>query len=245
MLLGGAIVASAALAHRCMRRRQPRLRLTYLDLKSFGEPIRLALTVGGFEFEDVRVSYEEVARLRAIGWLPFGQVPVLEIDGKVHAQCNAILRWVGSHSSPCLYPSSRAIQVDAVEELLVDIKKLLTPQWYKHAVPRNPATGAFIASTALSEAQQTAVASALSEHVIPARFAQLERVLSASGGPYLCGKALSICDLSFYVLGAGFRDGTYCDGIATTVLDNCPGLRALLDRIAAHPKVAEWEARHS
>ena len=44
--------------------------LTYLDIKGLGEPIRLALAIGGVEFVDRRVSYEEVAALRAAGKLP-------------------------------------------------------------------------------------------------------------------------------------------------------------------------------
>ncbi|KAJ1491165.1 hypothetical protein T484DRAFT_1775666 [Baffinella frigidus] len=47
--------------------------ITYLDIKGLAEPVRLALTVGGVAFEDRRVGYDEVARLRAAGELPFGQ----------------------------------------------------------------------------------------------------------------------------------------------------------------------------
>ena len=45
----------------------PHLTLKYLDTKGLAEPARLALTVGRIPFEDVRVSYEDVARLRAAG----------------------------------------------------------------------------------------------------------------------------------------------------------------------------------
>ena len=37
----------------------------------------------------------EVARRRAAGALPFGQIPVAAIDGRVFAQSNALLRYFG------------------------------------------------------------------------------------------------------------------------------------------------------
>merc|ERR1719231_1379819 len=59
------------------------IRLFYLDKRVKGEAIRLALVVGGIDFEDVRCSYEEVAEMRASSLLPFGQVPALQIGGDV------------------------------------------------------------------------------------------------------------------------------------------------------------------
>ena len=72
------------------------IRYYYLDKRVKGEAVRLALVVGGIEFEDVRCSYERVAELRAAGTLPFSQVPALQIgDGPLHAQSQALLRWAG------------------------------------------------------------------------------------------------------------------------------------------------------
>ena len=79
-----------------------KLTFKYLDIKGLGEPIRLALTVGGLPFEDVRLSYDDVVALKGVAGdltkhngSPFGQVPVLEIDGRPFGQSGALLRWVG------------------------------------------------------------------------------------------------------------------------------------------------------
>ena len=53
--------------------------LTVLFAKGYGEPVRLVLTVGGIAFEDRRVSYDEVATMRAAGKLPFGQVQTQQV----------------------------------------------------------------------------------------------------------------------------------------------------------------------
>lgn len=116
-----------------------RLRLTYLDIKGFGEPVRLALFVGGLPFEDHRVSHEEVAEMRNRGELPFGQVPVLDIDGQRFSQSQALLRWAGREGG--LYPQELQLQCDVVEEALVDLKAALKPQWYGSAVGRSPVSG--------------------------------------------------------------------------------------------------------
>ena len=109
--------------------------------------------------------------------------------------------------------------------------------------------------------------------MLPAKFKQLERILGTAD--YFCGTSMTICDLSFYVLGTittkkrqnrnyyatalinrrcshvasvtagtGLRDGTYCAGLDTGMLDGCPRLLALLERVGAHPRVVEWNARH-
>ena len=54
-----------------------------------GEPIRLAFYVGGIDFDDVRITGPEFAEAKEAGAYPFGQLPVLEVDGG----CGCV--WVG------------------------------------------------------------------------------------------------------------------------------------------------------
>ena len=165
---------------------QPRLRLLYLDIKGLAEPIRLALSLSGYSFEDARLSYEDVAALRATGALPFGQVPVLEIDGVPHAQAGALLRWAGGGAG--LYPARLQLQIDAALELLSDVRTALRPAWYGSALGRHPITGALFDGAQLSAGQRACVAESLNDAILPTRFAQLEAALRRSGGPYLCGE---------------------------------------------------------
>ena len=237
-----AIAAPLLLVRRLRSRATPSLRLTYLDIKGYAEPIRLALTVGDIPFEDVRTDYAGVHALRESGRLPFGQVPLLEIDGVPHCQSLALLRYAGIASG--LYPPELQLRVDGVEETLQDIRKAFTPMWYKNAAGRHPKTGDFFSATALNAAQVAALQAALNDDILPGRFAMLERVLSESGGPFFCGEQMTTCDLSYYVMGSGLVDGSYCEGIdATALLRECPKLRGLVDAVRAHPRVAEWNER--
>jgi glutathione S-transferase len=218
--------------------------LTYLDMKGFAEPIRLALAIGHVPFEDRRVSYEEVARLRNSKELPFGQVPVLTINGgPMHGQSGAILRWAGKKAG--LYPLDVDAQlaIDEAMEAVADIHKCLIPAWYKHACGRSPVSGGFYKETKLSEAQYEGLVAALNTEVLPARFQQIDMMVRATAGPFVCGAALTIVDLTIYVLITGLQDGTFCEGILPEVVEQCPSLLNLVDQVARVPEVVEWEAK--
>ncbi|CAE7315747.1 Esyt3 [Symbiodinium natans] len=235
-----AFVATVYRLRRLARMARPRL--TYLDAKMLAEPIRLALFVGQVDFEDRRVTHQEVQELNLQGQLPFGQVPVLELDGQVFAQTGALLRWAGRQAK--LYPEEPLLQLrcDAVEEALADMKKVLGPAWYNSVLGRNPVTKEQLVM--LPESMREEVMHALNNTVLPARFQQLEKFLTTSEGPYFCGDRMTICDLSVYVYASGLLDGTYVTGIDPSVMDNCPGLKALVERVGNHPRVREWNESH-
>ena len=97
-----------------------KLKLTYFDFHGGrGEPARLALSIGEIPFEDDRVPPAEWEGRKA--QTPFGALPVLERDGQVVAQSNAINRYVGKLAD--LYPSDpwQAALCDEVMGALEDI----------------------------------------------------------------------------------------------------------------------------
>ncbi|KAG7398714.1 hypothetical protein PHYBOEH_010664 [Phytophthora boehmeriae] len=91
----------------------PKLKFTYMPHPGRGEPIRLAFFIGGIEFEDERITREELANRKPS--LPFNQLPVLEVDGEVIAQSLAILRYAGTLSG--LYPVTDALTAYLIDEL--------------------------------------------------------------------------------------------------------------------------------
>ncbi|KIH47917.1 glutathione S-transferase protein [Ancylostoma duodenale] len=67
-------------------------KLTYFDARGAAEIIRQIFVLAGQEYEDVRLSREDWPKHK--DEMPFGQVPVLEVDGKKLAQSFAIARFL-------------------------------------------------------------------------------------------------------------------------------------------------------
>uniref|UniRef100_A0A1I7YRV2 glutathione transferase n=2 Tax=Steinernema glaseri TaxID=37863 RepID=A0A1I7YRV2_9BILA len=72
----------------------PSYKLTYFPIRGLAEPARLLFHLAGVEFEDNRIEQEAWPALKPN--TPFGQLPVLEFDGKVLAQSYAIYRYLAN-----------------------------------------------------------------------------------------------------------------------------------------------------
>ena len=72
------------------------LRLIYPKFPFWrAEVPRLALHLGGVAFENYHPTREEIREYKSDGRLPFGQVPILVVDGETIAQTGAIARFCG------------------------------------------------------------------------------------------------------------------------------------------------------
>lgn len=233
----------------------PKLRYYYLDKRVKGECVRLALVVGGIEFDDVRLSYEEVHELRQAGRLPFSQVPALQIgdDPTLYAQSQALLRWAGRAAG--LYPEAHQLRIDAVTDTIVELYEHIVKVGYGSAMTRHPETGRPM--VALSAMQRMQVAQHCGDVLFPTRFRQLEKQVVSMGetgvdaqeqqprSQYFCGPHLTIADLSLYVLASAILDGAWAgNGVDPEVLDDCPKLLRIVELVAEHPRVKEWNDAH-
>ncbi|VDM81296.1 unnamed protein product [Strongylus vulgaris] len=67
-------------------------KLTYFDGRGLGECARQLFALADQKYEDIRVTHETFPALKPK--LPFGQLPLLDEDGKELAQSNAINRYL-------------------------------------------------------------------------------------------------------------------------------------------------------
>ena len=196
----------------------------------------------------------------------------------VFGQSAALLRYVGRRTNLYPVDDERQLRVDAVEECLADLRKTFTPLWYGNALPRDPTSGALAEGAALSQAQKNAALDAVVNAHAPPRLRQIEALLGSEAGlshdtrvssdekeddddenandekdvidrgPYVCGAAMTVADLSLYVLLDGLEADAahaYCAPLATgfvaAFLDaECPRLRRLYDTMRSDARIQRW-----
>ena len=196
------------------------LRLRYFPFPGRAGAIRDALRIGGIAFEDAHVPPDRFAALKASGELPFGSLPVLDVEtreGRVSAaQSNAILRYVGRRSG--LYPTNddlRTLKVDEALDLGEDLYHLLSPSMVENDPER-----------------RMTMRKALAEETLPRWAGYIERLLVTNGGTgFVAGDALTVADLKLYWIVDKITNGSL-DGIPTSILDGFPAIVAWKQNVA-------------
>jgi glutathione S-transferase len=101
------------------------LKIYYFDVPGRGEPLRLACTYGNLPFTDIRLNGEQFQEMKALGELPFGQLPVIEVaPGKFVGQSAAILRLIGKLTG--LYPVDDHVKAAVIDSLLDQLADMMT-----------------------------------------------------------------------------------------------------------------------
>lgn len=200
------------------------LKLSYFDFHGGrAEPARLAFTIGGIAFEDHRFAYPEFAEVRKT--TPFGQVPVLHVDGVQVTQCDAILRYAGKLAG--LYPT------DPLQALLCDEVTCVVEEATVKLSPTFRMTG-----DAQKEARLALVNGSMSVYL-----AWLQKQLLAHGGEYFADNRLTVADLKVFVDVRGLNSGRL-DHVPTDLVEKvAPALNAHMQRIAKLPAVAQYYAQ--
>jgi len=197
------------------------LRLRYFPFPGRAAPIRDALRIGGVAFEDVQVPPERFREQKAAGELPFGSLPVLDVEtpgGIVSAaQSNAILRFAGRRAG--LYPTDdpvRALKVDEALDLGEDLYRVIGPSIDEQDAER-----------------RMAMRKILAQETLPRWAGFLERLLVANGRTgFVVGDSLSVADLKLYWVTDKLTNGTL-DGIPKSLLDGFATVTAWRKNVAA------------
>jgi prostaglandin-H2 D-isomerase / glutathione transferase len=202
----------------------PQLKLSYFDTHGGrGEPVRLALAIGGVAFEDHRFTFPQFAGIRQT--TPFGQVPVMYVDGVQVTQSDSLLRYAGKLAG--LYPSDplQALLCDEVAYVVEEANVKLGPTFR------------------MSGEEQKAARLALVNGSMPVYLGWLQTQLLARGGEYFADQRLTIADLKVFVDVRGLHSGRL-DHVPTDLVEKvAPALNAHMQRIAATPAVAQYYAK--
>jgi len=201
-------------------------KLTYFNGRGRAEIIRLVLTAAGEPFEDHRIDHTNFSKDKASLNLPFNQVPLFEIDGKVRlCQSLTIARYLARKHNLAGKTDLEQAQADMIVDCIEDAIRPV-PVFARHE--QDPTRKAELKKKYLEEQ-------------LPEFLSKLEALLVANnGGNGFCvGDNLTWADL--YLVRA-YGTLQLMAGLEVP-LDTHAKLKALYDRVVQLPKIAAYQAK--
>jgi glutathione S-transferase len=198
-----------------------------------GEFVRLALEEAGADYVDVarkRGRESNIAFMERKGEKhpPFAP-PILKTGKTVIAQTALILHWLGPRLG--LAPKNEAERL-WVHQLQLTIADLVVEIHDTH----HPIGSGLYYEEQKQEAARRA--GDFRAQRAPKFFGYFERVLTESGGPYLCGRRVSYADLSLFQVVEGLRYAF--PRLSKRLAKKHPQLMELAARVAARPRIAGY-----
>lgn len=193
------------------------LKYTYFNVRGRGETVRLCLAAAGMKYEEKRIEFAEWPALKPK--MPWGTLPVLEVNGKALGQSMTIARYVAREGG---LVGKNSLEQGFVEEIVDTVTDF-----------REKMVGLNFAP----EAEKAQVLKDFTEKTIPSILPNLERVAAANKekpGVFV-GSKITLADIHFF----GVVE-ILVSGKIPTLLSAYPSLKKIYDGVAAHPKIAEY-----
>ncbi|XP_050549799.1 glutathione S-transferase 2-like isoform X1 [Spodoptera frugiperda] len=194
----------------------PKYVFHYFPIKALGESVRLLLAYGGEGFEDHRIDFEDWPAFKPN--TPFGQMPVLEFDGKQYAQSLAIARYLGHKYGLAGETLEDNLEIDQNVYLINDLRTMGSSACYekdeviKEQKYKEYSAGAF-----------------------PDYLQKLNNIIVKNNGYVALGK-LTWADFMF----AGLYDHMKGMMRMPDLGENYPALQQVKDRVYSFPKVKAY-----
>ena len=191
----------------------PKHKLIYFDIPGGrGEPLRIAMHAAGIDYTDERWTFPEFGDKRSE--LRFRAVPVLEIDGEVVTQSNAIGRYLGKQAG--LYPEDpvQALYCDEVCDAVEDLTHYIVQTFG-------------LKGEDLQRAREQFVETRLKTFVTG-----FDELLQRGGGEYFANRTLTMADLKMFVQISSLTSG-HLEHIPTDLIEQlAPSLLSHQIRVA-------------
>jgi len=197
---------------------QPKLKLTYFNARGLAEVSRLIFAAAGASYEDFRYPLSEKFERPEFEVdkhkFPYGQVPVLEVDGVQIAQSKAVERYLVRHFKFTGQNDVQAALAEGIAETVGDLRT-------KHQDAK--------------KGGEEALTKFLNE-TLPTMLNYLETAAKKHGnGSHAVGNDLTIAD--FYIYGALSHPGPF-DEIKDKLeaaVQKTPTLVSIRNTVSSHP----------
>ncbi|XP_053390457.1 probable glutathione S-transferase 7 [Mercenaria mercenaria] len=193
----------------------PSYKFEYFDGRGRGELTRYVFHAAGKDFDDSRYTFEQWASVKPSA--PFGQLPILHVDGKRLAQSGAIARFLAREFGLAGKNSWEQGLVDQYMELAVDMFKEVI-KWYFEK----------------DEEKKRECLKNLREVVYPKYCGLFQNALEQNGGKYFVGNDLTLADLAVLDIFDTPMHHT------SNIMDSFPKLKAHRERIASTANLASY-----
>ncbi|CAJ0605917.1 unnamed protein product [Cylicocyclus nassatus] len=195
-------------------------KLTYFDSRGSAEIIRQIFALAGQDYEDVRLTQEEWPKHKAE--MPFGQMPVLDIDGKQLAQSAAIARFLARKFGFAGKTPYEEAVVDSIVDQFKDFTAEIRP------------------SLRVVMGFEQGDKDKLAKDVLfPARdkfFGFMTKFLKQNKSGYLVGDSLTFADLYLAEHSAEFAKKM------PSIYDGFPEIKAHAVKVHSNPALKKWLA---
>ena len=160
-----------------------KLKLTYFNVEGAAEKIRLALKLGGIDFEDERIDRAQWSALK--GKTPYGQLPLFTIDDfPPVTESHAILRYVGKLAGLLPEDPILELRVEEVCGLFDDFFRSIKPSQEIFARPQDFGYPADMPETEKKAIQSKLRAALMAEGGEISRYLGYFESILAANGPH-------------------------------------------------------------
>uniref|UniRef100_A0A8R1DXB0 glutathione transferase n=1 Tax=Caenorhabditis japonica TaxID=281687 RepID=A0A8R1DXB0_CAEJA len=202
----------------------PSYKLTYFDARGLAEPARELFHLAGVPFEDIRVRDADGSWTKIKDSTPFGQIPVLNVDGHAIPQSAAIIRYLANKFGYAGKTAEEQAWADAIVDQFKDFFNITL----------RPLTSAIREGKPEEE-----IAKIREEVFIPGRdayFKILNDILEKSKSGFLVGEGLTFADLVV------IENFTTLEQNGLANVAEQPKLAALREKVYSQDKLKEWIA---
>eukprot|EP00929_Paragymnodinium_shiwhaense_P113916 TRINITY_DN82221_c0_g1_i1.p1 TRINITY_DN82221_c0_g1~~TRINITY_DN82221_c0_g1_i1.p1 ORF type:complete len:234 (+),score=67.83 TRINITY_DN82221_c0_g1_i1:68-769(+) len=158
-----------------------RYKLSYFDCRGRAELTRLLFAHGGVEYDDDRVKRENFQQMKAAGAFPFGQFPVLSIDGgPSYSQSYAIAKYAAKVVGLMPSDTEQQLACDMVILTTEDVRSKLVPIRYSGKVGD----------------ERLALYDNFYQNILPGFLTNFQKLLA--GKQYFVGDTLTVADFAIF-----------------------------------------------
>jgi len=191
------------------------IKLTHYNAKGKAETCRLILAHAGKNYEDKRITVDDMKTLKPS--LPYGQLPVLEWHGATVSQSMAIARFLAHECGLAGASTLEDALIDETVDVINDFQNALYQAYFERD------------ETVREEKKKKAL-----EETLPTCLANLEKQVEKRGGGQFVGSTFTWAELHFYqIMEMILKDNE-------KVLDAFPKLKAIFNNTKEIPNIKKW-----